>query len=148
MGLIEDVNVKWNMVKKALVFDADRFCPVVRIRVRKDIPSWFDGEIIKIGLDRDRLFRIYRRGGKRDHSVYQRAVIKRREFNGLVKRGKKNFIKEQLTLCKGNQVKFWNVINDLIGSTTTKEIGSVFKPGSEIICEQSEGVEIINDFFS
>lgn len=33
--LIKDVNVKWTTVKKALVFDADRFCPVVRVKIRK-----------------------------------------------------------------------------------------------------------------
>lgn len=88
-----------------------------------------------MGLDRDRLFRIYRRAGKKDSTVYQRAVIKYRAFNVLVIKGKMNFITEQLTLCKGNQTKFSQVINGLIGA---KEIGTVIKPGSHSVPEYNE----------
>lgn len=123
--IIEDINLKWDMVKKAIMYDANHYCPLKWFKVKKNIPEWHNGEIMRVAQDRDRLFRNYRRNKKENPSLYQQAVSKRREFNKLVKSVKTNYVTEQLSLYKNNQVKFWKVISRLSGSKVARVIDQV-----------------------
>lgn len=102
---------------------------------------------MKVAQDRDRLFRNYRRSKKQNPSIYQQAVAKWREFNKLIKSVKSNYVTEQLSLYKNNQVKFWQSINRLSGSTVSWVIDQVYDPDTMELCSEIS-VEQINNFFA
>lgn len=75
-------------------------------------------------------------------------MTKRKEFNRLVRKAKGNFYNEQILHCRGDPKNFWNLIGDLLGNEQAKEIDCVFLPGTDILCEINQTVEIINEFFA
>lgn len=56
----------------------------------------------------------------------QKAVEKRKEFNKLVKVSLDNFYKEQLMVHKNDQIKFWKIVGDILGSQSSQKIVRVF----------------------
>lgn len=82
------------MVLKAMIYEADILCPYKWTKIDTKKPIWFTSHINELARDRDTLFRNYRRGGKKDNAIYQRAVEKRKEFNKLVKLSRDSFYKD------------------------------------------------------
>lgn len=138
----------WYMVVQALTYEADRQCPYRWIKINMNKPPWFTSEMSEIARDRDILFRNYRRGKKKNFDLYQKAVTKRKEFNKLVKVSRDSFYKEQVTIHKDDQVKFWKILGDIIGSKSSQQIGKVFEYGTNTLCDEESSVNRINEFFA
>lgn len=148
LELLQDVDEMWDMIYKGLLYELDLICPFVFIKVKKNRPVWFSTTLASIGRERDLLFDRYRRGGRKNNSLYVEAVKKRREFNVLVKRAKKDFFKEQLVEHRGNQNKFWDNMHQLMGRRNQVPIERVFKHGSDVLLELQESADEINSFFA
>lgn len=69
----------WQMIDNALVFEADIQCPFEWIKVNVKKPIWLSSHRNEIAQDRDSLFRNYRRGGRKNKDLYERAVKKKKE---------------------------------------------------------------------
>lgn len=80
--------------------------------------------MMEVARDRDRLFNKYRNSKKKNNRLYQQAVAKRREFNKLVKNSKDSFYKEEFLVHKANQTKFWELVNNLLGTKSSQKIGT------------------------
>lgn len=61
---------------------------------------------------------------------------------------KDDYFKEQLELNVGNQAKFWQTVNDILGHNPTQCIKEMFILGTEILCSEEDSVEVINQFFA
>lgn len=59
-----------------------------------------------------------------------------------------NYVTEQLSLYKNNQVKFWQYINRLNGSNVSRVIDQVYNPDTMELCSSETSVEQINNFFA
>lgn len=117
-----NVNDMWLMVKKAIAYEADLQCPYKWIRIDKNRPLWFTTHMSEVARSRDILFRNYLRGGKKNQSIYEKAVTKRREFNSLVKKSRDSYFREQLEVNKGDQVKFWQTVSNVLGKKMNKKL--------------------------
>lgn len=53
-----------------------------------------------------------------------------------------------LEINKDNSMKFWNTINEILGSDPTVKITNVFHYNTNILCSESETANILNDFFA
>lgn len=148
LDILVDVNEMWIMIYKAIVYELNFMCPYTFFKIRKYAPLWFSKYLVCVARERDRLWDKYRKGGRRNHSLYENAVKKRREFNSLVKKAKKDFFVEKLTQYGNDQIMFWKTINGLLGGRNPPAIERVFKPGEEELCSLEESVSIINEFFA
>lgn len=102
-------------------------CPYGWKNIVKNNPVWFKSTLSDILKHRERLFRNYRRGGRCNKEILQRAITKRREFDKACKLAKINFYREQLSLYQKDHRKFWSVIHDLLGGKQNTTIDLVFK---------------------
>lgn len=143
-----NVDEMWQMVKNAMAYEANIQCPYKWIKVDANKPPWFTSHMSEVARSRDILFRNYLRGGKKNNTLYEKAVEKRKEFNSLIKKSRDSYFKEQLEVNKGDQVKFWQTIGDVIGKKSEAKIGKVFRHGADILCNEQESVEVINKFFA
>lgn len=62
-----EVDKRWEMVLKALTYEADILCPFKWIIINIKKPIWFTSHISEMARDRDIQFRNFRRGGKIDN---------------------------------------------------------------------------------
>lgn len=113
-----------------------------------DKPIWFNCCMREIAINRNRLFRNYKRGGKLNKSIHKLAVQKRKEFVKACTQAKCSFYKEQLVLNKKDQCKFCKTINELLGASSDVAKDRVFKHGTEIILNEWDSVVEINTFFA
>lgn len=108
----EDVNEIWCIIKDTILGITNDMCPYVWKTVRNDKPFWFNSYLREIAMHRDRLFRNYRRGGKKNKELHKQAVAKCRSFNKACKEARRNFYKEQLIKNCKDQKKIWQVIDE------------------------------------
>lgn len=116
-----DVYEMWQMIVNALLYEADLQCPYKWLKINSRRPLWYTSQMGEIARDRDILFRNYRRGNRKNNTLYEKAVEKRNEFNKLIKVSRDSFYNEQLTLYKNNQVKFWQTIGDILVQKVNKK---------------------------
>lgn len=128
-----DVNEMWQMIINAISYEAALQCPFKWMKIDIRRPIWYTSQLCEIARDRDILFRNYRRGNRKNNDLYTRAVEKRNEFNRLVKSSRDSFYKEQLSLYKYNQMKFWQTISDILGAKSEQKISKVFRKGKETV---------------
>lgn len=126
LNLLQSVDEMWNMIHKAILYELNRKCPYAFVKIRKNRPKWFTSNLLEIARERDKLMKRYKKGGRKNKSIYEKAVIERQKFNSLVKNAKKDYFVEQLTVYGNDQVAFWGVINDLIGSKTPPSVERVY----------------------
>lgn len=148
LDLLTDVNLMWDMIYRGLLFELDLMSLFVHIKVRKNRPVWFSGTLAVVARERDLLFARFRRGKKKNEELYALAVRKRREFGDLVKNAIKTFFNEQLTLHKGDQIKFWSNMQDLLGKKSQVPVERVFKHGTTELLNFQESADEINKFFA
>lgn len=148
MDLLNDVDEMWNMLKNAMLYEADIMCPYKWVKVNISKPIWFNSTLVELARDRDILFRNYKRGGYKNKETYRKASRKRREFNRLIKTAKDDFYKEQLELNIKNQKRFWQTVNGILGSSPGQTVREVFRHGTDFLCTEEESVEVINNFFA
>lgn len=146
--LLTDVDDMWNMILQAILFEIDRMCPVSQMKFNCSRPEWFTSDLYELAKDRDRLFRKFRQSKKKNEQLYQRAVLKRREFAKLVKLTKDSYFKEQLRINQSNASKYWNTISEVLGHSTTKKIDQVFLYGTSHLCSENDTADTINEFFA
>lgn len=146
--LLTDVDDMWNMIQEAIKFELDRMCPIKEIKVNTSKPEWFNNTLYEIARDRDRLFRKYRQGKRKNLILYQEAVKKRKAFSKLFKTAREEYFQEQLLLNQNNALKYWSIISDIIGQSSVRKIDQVFLYGTKVLCDEPDAANIINEFFS
>lgn len=141
-----DVDEIWDLIKERILEIANILCPFEWKKVRSDRPFWFNSSLCDIARHRDRLFRNYRRGGKKNKEIHKQAIAKRREFDKACKMAKKIFYKEQLFVNRKDHKKFWQVMGDLLGSKTDVNVDRVYKYGTDELLNENESVGEVNNF--
>lgn len=84
----------------------------------------------------------------KNNRLYEKDVQKRNKFNRLVKLSRDSFYKDQLSLHKNNQVKFWQTVGDILSCKSTPKIDRVFRYGTVELCDEQSSVDTINEFFA
>lgn len=62
LDLLDDVDMMWGMIYKALLYEIDEMCPYCFVKIKKDCPIWFTNTLSEASRKRDILFNSYRRG--------------------------------------------------------------------------------------
>lgn len=143
-----DVSQIWTNVKACISNIVDVLCPLKWLKIVANKSAWLNSEPTELAKQRDRLFQIFRRSKRTRQDMYDKAVIKRREFNRLSKRARENFFKEQLIYYKSDQEKFWKKVYELVGSTATATVENVFKYRTNNLLNTVDSAEEMNDFFA
>lgn len=133
---------------QAIIYEADLMCPVIEMKFNVSKPEWFTSELYETAKDRDRLFRKFRQGKKKNEGLYQLAVQKNRKFSKLIKLAKDLYFKEQLRINQNYISKYWSTISEVIGQSATKQIDQVFLYGTNHLCEEKDTANMINEFFA
>lgn len=68
----------------------------------------------------------------------------RKEFNKAVKEAKSKFYNEQINQSRTDPKIFRKLIEELLGKSSQKVIDRVFLPGTNILCEEEDTVNVIN----
>ena len=144
--LLDDPEKAWNMVLKAIIYEADIQCPIKKFKVKTSRPEWLSLELIEMARDRDVFARLAKR--KNDAEHWQIFRGKRNEYNACLKRAKNDYIVEQLNRYQNDQKKFWENVKDILPNRTGKHVGQVKDPCSQELLSPSDSVNAINTFFS
>ncbi|XP_072014831.1 uncharacterized protein [Amphiura filiformis] len=96
-----DPEVAWSIFKDNFIQVADRHAPKVEIRIKGNLPPWFNKDILSLSNDRDFSKRIAQRSGKSsDWDVYRN---KKNETNNVIKNAKKSVL-QQIQLSRANMM--------------------------------------------
>ena len=142
--LLDDPDVAWDMVLKAITYEANIQCPVKRFKVKTSRPEWLPLEFIEMARDRDVLARLAKRKDDAEH--WQILRDKRNEYNAYLKKAKNEYIIEQLNKYHNDQKKFWGKMKDILPNGSSKHIGQVKDPCSGDLLSPSDSVNAINTF--
>lgn len=119
----DDVNTIWLKMYTAFITILDKCCPFHIFKVKRDKPVYISDEIIQLGKDRDRAFKLARTSNKAEDFKLARTL--RQRVNYAVRNAKRKFILENLINSKGDSRKFWDNIKVLLPKKQSPEIKTV-----------------------
>ena len=109
----------WKQMENIILECADYHCPIVRMRLRENSPSWLSHEIVGELYLKDDLYNKARTTGEeRDWELFR---IQNKRVKKLILESKEEYIKDLLDQNQGNPRKFWRCINEISGLGKNKK---------------------------
>lgn len=90
----------------------DTFCPIKTVTIKKDRPPYITNEILELGRERDRLFKIARK--TKADADWRAARQQRQLANYSLRRAKTVYYKGILIECRDDSRKFWAKVKELL----------------------------------
>lgn len=140
-----NIEVIWEEMFEIFTSKLDTFCPYKTVSVKRDRPAYITREIIDIGKERDRLFKIARKSNIESDWVTARK--QRQRVNYALKRAKAEFYKSLLVETRGDSRKFWGRINDLLPKKKSPSISIITNQETGCDLEGTNAANYINHFF-
>lgn len=108
----DNPNLLWDQLETAFIRVADEVCPLKTFEIKKDRPSYFTDEISATISERDLLYKKARRNQSK--TLWKKAILKRKEVKLLIKRAKRDYVRENIEGCKTNVKKYWRNMTKLL----------------------------------
>lgn len=103
--LTSDVNESWDKMEDSFIKVENKICPLRKLKVKKDRPSYFMNEISCEIKKRDELFKLARLENCKN--TWKKTVSIRVKVRKQIKRAKKEFISNKLAENKSESKKYW-----------------------------------------
>lgn len=142
---LDDVDEIGSRMYSSFLVLLDKCCPFKTITVKKDRPTYISDELIQMGKERDRLFKIACKSNTTEDWVIARE--QRQRVNYAIRNAKRKYILENMYKCKGDSRKFWNNINILLPKKQSAEIKSVIDRVNNTELTGVEAGNFINKYF-
>lgn len=143
--VIQDPNLLWDEMFSVFINILNETCPLKTFTISKDRPPYINHDIILLGHERDKLFKIARKSGL--ESDWLAARRQRQKVNYAIKKAKSNYFKQKLKECKGDSKKFWNIINEIISEKRAKEITTITDKSKELDVTGLCAANYLNKYF-
>ena len=145
---VEDPEKLWDIMKDIILKCADNHCPMKRMKIRDDSPTWFSSEHIEELYYKDDLYNlanIYSTQENWEHFRSQNNRVKR-----LILEAKEEYIKDLLEQNNGNPRKFWRNINNISGLGKAKSKKGIEKIVNELGHELQnlDAAEFMNEYYT
>lgn len=95
-----NVDEMWEMVVRALTYEADQMCPFKWMKINISKPLWFTSHMNEVARSRDILFRNYLRGKRKNVELYEKAVKKKKSLIISLKNQKTVSIRNNLNYIR------------------------------------------------
>lgn len=99
------IDIIWDRMFQIFTKMLDIFCPYKTVSVKRDRPTYVTREIIDMGHERDRLFKLARKTNCNSDWVIARK--QRQKVNYALKRAKSEYFRNTLVETQGDSRKFW-----------------------------------------
>lgn len=143
--LIEDPNILWDKMFSKFIEILNDTCPLKTFTVTRDRPPYITHEIIIMGRERDKLFKVARKSGL--EADWLAAKCQRQKVNYAIRKSKSCFFKQKLSECKGDSKKFWGVVKKLIPDIKSKNIVKITNKDTGIDMTGLSAANYVNEFF-
>lgn len=141
----DNIGLIWDRMLGIFTELLETFCPYKTVTVKKNRPVYITGEIIEMGHERDRLFKLARR--TKEDSDWIQARKQRQKVNYALKKAKAEYFKEVLIKTRGDSRKFWSKITELLPKIRGPEINTITNQETGLDIIGIEAANYINQFF-
>lgn len=145
MLAIEDPNTMWEKMFSKFIDILNDTCPLRTFTVTRDRPTYISHEIIMLGKERDKLFKIARKSNL--DTDWLAARRQRQVVNYAIRKAKSCFFKEKLNKCKGDSKKFWATVKQIIPDIRPKNVDKIVEKSSGTELTATNASNYINEFF-
>lgn len=141
-----DFELAWNEMYNVTQNICDEMCPVKVFNIRNKRPAWYNDKMAELAANRDDFYK----SGKRykDMSLLKLA----REYRNLAKSalslGRSEYYREQIEANKGNPIRFWSNIKELVPGNDDGKITVTCESAGSNLCAPADTPDIINNFFA
>lgn len=123
----------------------EKFCPQKNFIISRKRQPHITTEIIQLSKTREKLYKkAYKSKSDND---WERAVQARSEANIGIRKSKRKYIIDQIRAAKGDNIKFWNVMQQLLPTDRDNSINSVFTNNDNTLVRGKEAANEINRYF-
>ena len=137
---------KWFIFKKLLIELVDKHIPSKSIRLKKKMLPWFDHELQKLKLLRDKLYRKAVKSADKKSSLYWTEFIKYRQlFQSKYRSKLKEYVEVQTCENSKSTKHYWNFYKSLVKtkkSKTNNKISNIKFQNNDI----SDPINLTNHF--
>ena len=114
----ENVNDAWNRFRKMFLGVVDSVAPLKTVRLKQRTESWFSGDILRLISERDKAWINFRKLNSSDS--YSHYKMLRNKTQSVIKRAKRDFIKNEISENQNNPKRLWKTLKDLGMPTKVK----------------------------
>ena len=143
--LLANVNDQWDFFFNPVKSTLDKMCPVREFSFKKEKPPWLTHDLIELIKDKDHLLRRARKSKKEIDKTNARRA--RNLVNALIKRARSDFVKEQLDIHRNDPKHFWEIIKNVFGDNTSKNLLYVIDENDNPVPDTNTS-EHVNSFFT
>lgn len=123
----------------------NKYCPERMITTKAIRAPYITNEVIQLSKNRDKLFRKAHR--TKNANDWEQAVLSRSEANAAIRNSRRHYIINEVKAAHGNTIKFWETMKNLIPSSKSDTIKSVYSDDSTTLLHGKEAANRINSYF-
>ena len=140
-----NVNDKWEKLHQHILAEADNMCPIKNFKFKKRKPQYMNNNLIEQMKDRDYFYRKAKKYGNLDD--WRIAKHLRNQTNKKIKKGKAEFIMQQLEDHSHDSSKFWRTIKSVFPNGKSKPKTDIKLLADDTPLEKGKVAEYIKVFF-
>ena len=142
-----DVNSAWKNFREVFSKKIDEIAPMKEVRLRSNSEPWFDGNILNLISERDKLVDKIRKGGATE-DVQKRYRKLRNKVQCEIKKAKQNYILNQIEEQKNDSKKLWKTLKGLgLPDKKSEKAKITLKIDEEIVFDDKRLANRFNNFF-
>jgi hypothetical protein len=145
---IDDVNVRWSLIKDGIIIALDKIAPIkqINVRVTKSLP-WYDKQLVNMAHKRNRFYNKWFKSKLSNDRV--KYVEVRNKYNLLFRYKKSNHYKDFVSENSQSTKSFWQKLNPFLNPNKKQKISvSILSNKENKIHSSQDLVEAFSSFFA